>query len=469
MVQSEKTAKNGESWGRRAIWLCLALLSAAIFHVAWEEPALGGLMVIPAFIFIVLARNSSLRWSFRLGFLTGMLVFGVQLAWFLKIFGAVAICLWAVLSFFTALFVLMLKLWNERFKGNFVWLAAPIIWTGLEYFRSELYPLRFSWVSPGHAFWDRPGIVPIGILGVYGTSFLVFLVAGIAASLQRKRKYLFAALCFLVLPALTMIPTPGNYPSNVRSLEVAGIQLEFPPELEIPGHLDRLIAKYPKAEVVVLSEYTFDGPVHPRVREWCRKKNRYLIAGGKENLPNGDYYNTAFVIGPTGEVVFSQVKSVPIQFFKDGLPAPARNVWNSPWGKIAICVCYDMSYRKVMDDFMKQGAQALIVPFMDVADWGLRQHSLHERVTPVRAREYRIPIFRVGSSGISQLVDSAGYYIARGSYPGQEEMIGGRMELAGPARLPLDHWLAPICVLLTGGWLTWCCAGGVQRVQRRTR
>jgi apolipoprotein N-acyltransferase len=166
-------------------------------------------------------------------------------------------------------------------------------------------------------------------------------------------------------------------------------------------------------------------------------------------------------------VVFSQVKSVPIQFFKDGLPAPERKVWNSPWGKIAICVCYDMSYRKVMDQFMMQGAQALIVPFMDVADWGHRQHLLHERVTPVRAREYGISIFRVGSSGISQLVDSAGHYIARGSYPGQEEMIGGRMELAGPARLPVDQWLAPTCVLLTGGWLIWCCVKTLQKLVRR--
>jgi predicted amidohydrolase len=67
---------------------------------------------------------------------------------------------------------------------------------------------------------------------------------------------------------------------------------------------------------------------------------------------------------------------VPIQFFKDGLPAASQEVWNSPWGKIAIPVCYDLSYRHVMDRFIAKGAQAIIVPFMDVTDWGAWQHRL---------------------------------------------------------------------------------------------
>ncbi len=31
-----------------------------------------------------------------------------------------------------------------------MWLI-PIIWTGLEYFRSELYYLKFSWLNIGYA------------------------------------------------------------------------------------------------------------------------------------------------------------------------------------------------------------------------------------------------------------------------------------------------------------------------------
>src|SRR3954469_21182209 len=112
MAENDKREERAEPWRINAIWITLAVFGAAIFNLAWEKPGLGGLMVIPAFILIVSARNSSLRWSFRLGFLTGMLIFGTQLAWFWKIFGAAAICLWAVLSFFTGSFVLMLNLLN---------------------------------------------------------------------------------------------------------------------------------------------------------------------------------------------------------------------------------------------------------------------------------------------------------------------------------------------------------------------
>ncbi len=58
------------------------------------------------------------------------------------------------------------------------------------------------------------------------------------------------------------------------------------------------------------------------------------MVGGKDPVGTNNYYNTAFVVGTNGEIVFKQVKSVPIQFFRDGLPAPEQKVWNSPWGKI---------------------------------------------------------------------------------------------------------------------------------------
>src|SRR5262249_12719530 len=152
----------------------------------------------------------------------------------------------------------------------------------------------------------------------------------------------------------------------------------------------------------------------------------------------GQFYNTAFVVGPSGEIVFEQAKSVPIQFFKDGLPAPVQKLWESPWGKIAICVCYDMSYRRVMDRFMRQGAQALIVPFMDVTDWGAQQHRQHAKIGSIRAAEYHVPIFRVGSSGRSQLIEADGKVASVLGFPGEGEMIGGTLILADKARLPLD-------------------------------
>jgi len=214
--------------------------------------------------------------------------------------------------------------------------------------------------------------------------------------------------------------------------------------------LDEVIHRYPQAELLVLSEYTFDGPIPKKVTDWCRSNARYLVAGGKDPAPGGNYYDTAFVISPAGEIVFKQGKKVPIQFLKDGLAAKDQTVWNSPWGKIGFCVCYDLSYTRVTDQLVEKGAQALIVPTMDVVDWGPRQHELHARIAPVRAREYGIPIFRVASSGISQLVDSNGRTLASAPCSGDGAKLSGVMQLGPRGHLPLDRWLAPMAASLTG-------------------
>jgi len=232
--------------------------------------------------------------------------------------------------------------------------------------------------------------------------------------------------------------------------------MEFPAPLEVPAALDKLLDNHREAELFVLSEYTFDGPIPERVKAWCRKQKKYLIAGGKDPIDDGtEFFNTAFVVDPDGEIVFRQVKSVPIQFFKDGRPALEQKLWESPWGKLGLCVCYDLSYRSVTDELIRQGAQAIIAPTMDVADWGGYQHRLHARVAPVRAAEYGLPIFRVCSSGISQLIDGAGSVVASAPFPGEQAAISGPLELVRRGHLPLDHWLAPLASFVTAAIVLW--------------
>ncbi len=223
------------------------------------------------------------------------------------------------------------------------------------------------------------------------------------------------------------------------------------------------LTRYTNLDLVVLPEYTLDGPPTQELKDWCREHGKFLIVGGKDPAPGNNFYDTAFVIGTNGEVVFKQAKSVPIQFFKDGLPAPEQRVWESPWGKIGICICYDLSYARVTDELVRQGARLLIVPTMDVVDWGRHQHELHARIAPVREAEYGIPIFRVASSGISQGVTASGNVRANAPFPGDGEMIFFATRLGKPGSLPLDRWLAPLCVGVTGLFMAWLAVGKLRR------
>jgi apolipoprotein N-acyltransferase len=390
---------------------------------------------------VELTRTQNGRSAFYSGIALGFLVFAPKLTFFYTIFSMAAVPLWLVLAFWHGLFLWLGQRARTLFPGWAGLMLVPFLCTGLEYFRSELYPLKFSWLSPAFALGPNVGV---SILGSYGLTFIL-LMALAAISTLRRRVWAFVAV---VAVTFGLILLPAASQPVAGSIQVAGMQLEFPVELEVPAKLDLLKAKHPEADIYVLSEYTFDGPIPNCVRAWCKRNSKYLIAGGKDPAPDRNFYNTAFVIDPSGEIVFKQVKAVPIQFFKDGLPATEQKLWNSPWGKIGLAVCYDLSYTRVTDNLIRQGAQIIINPTMDLADWGARQHELHSLIPPMRAAEYRVPIFRLASSGVSQAINRDGRVLATAPFPGEEATIGATLKLSSDSRLPLDRLLAPLATVI---------------------
>ena len=434
--------------------LLWALGAVICFHLAYSSPILSYFVLGYLLCLVQLARLATGRQAFYVGLAVGLFAVAPQLYCFWVIFGRSAIVLWLILAFWIGLFVSLARLCLLAFGPLRGALLVPLIWTGLEYFRSELYYLRFSWLNVGYALSGSPVSPLFHWLGTYGTGFLAMAAAVTVSLLRPKRAALFAFRLTLLVIVLLFLHAYFNFNKSQnttgKSVLVAGVQLEFPTDAEVLIALDKLLVSDPATELLVLSEYTFDGPVPEKIRNWCREHQRYLIVGGKDPAPKSNFYDTAFVVGPAGDIVFRQVKSVPIQFFKDGLPATEQKLWDSPWGKIGLCVCYDLSYTVVIDRLIRNGAQAIIVPTMDVVDWGRRQHELHARVAPVRAAEYGIPIFRVASSGISQCVDRNGQVLAKADFSGEGQAIAGQLVLANAGSLPLDRWWAPFCTGATG-------------------
>ena len=186
------------------------------------------------------------------------------------------------------------------------------------------------------------------------------------------------------------------------------------------------------------------------MKDWCSKNKKYLICGSKKIIDRDTYFNSATVINSDGKEEFNQAKSVPIQFFNDGKPAETQEVWESPWGKIGLAICYDLSYAFVTDELIRKGAQALIIPTMDAMHWGESQHLLHERVGPIKAVEYRLPLFKVSSSGISQFINKNGKILADAPYPGQGETLSARLPIKSAGSLPLDRKPLILLVLFLG-------------------
>jgi apolipoprotein N-acyltransferase len=442
--------------------LAWGLISAAAFVAAntWKEAE--ALVLVYMFGLVRMAAASRWRAAFYPGFLAGFIIAAGQLSFFWTIFGFAAVPLWVILAFWTGLFVALARLCLREIPQPWAWIVIPFLWTGLEFFRSELYYLRFAWLTPGYTVvWDHSDL--LGLTGVYGAGFFIAAGTLIAAWLWNKSRSGGLATLVVGVVAISVVsllptdkkPTVSPQASRVR---IAGVQLEFPTEHQVLTWLNEIVRRHPDTDLLVLSEYAFKGPIPDRILAWCRTQRKHLIVGGCEPLRATNFFNTAFVVGPEGTIVFRQSKAVPIQFFKDGMPAPEQEVWNSPWGKIGICICYDLSYTRVTDKLVRQGAQALIVPTMDIADWGRRQHELHARVAPARAAEYQIPVFRLASSGISQSVDRRGRVLGAAPYPGDGAILTASVALDRKGQLPADRWLVlPACgiVLLSLCWFVW--------------
>lgn len=475
-------------------WKHAALLTlggVGSFHLAFLVPALCWLVLAYLGCLFALRRLATARQAFYVGLAIGLGVFVPQMGFLWTIFQAAAIPLWLILALFHAAFLLLLNRVEFRLGTKWAVILAPVLWCGIEYFRSEVWWLRFAWFTAGNSLVDTILALP-AILGVYGMGFglLGFVGLGfVAANSPKRRLHLtIYALSGAILGALAFPPLMA-VPQRRPALKVAGLQLELPAVPDLLTGLDKLATTNPDAELLLLSENTLaDGPPPRAVKDWCRRNRKWLVVGGKQPIESAStqreeaptnsalrtphsainqslltsaatkerFYNTAFVISTNGETVFTQAKSRPIQFFNDGEPAPSQRVWDSPWGKLGIAICYDASYRQVTDELIRQGAVALLIPTMDVQEWGEHQHRLNARMARLRAAEYRVPVFRVASSGISQIIDRSGREQATAPFPGQGEMIAGELRwLVQGGTVPLDAWLAPACTWTTGGVMLW--------------
>jgi apolipoprotein N-acyltransferase len=443
-------------WRAAIGWGALAVAS---FHLAFFFPSLAFLIafyLLAAFRLSEVATPRRAMWS---GVVVGMLCFGPQLGFFYTIFGFSAVALWSVLAFWLGMYVMAQHLVRDRCGVKVAMWFAPVLWMGFEFFRSELYFLRFTWLSAGYAFAEGPNLAVIYWPGVYGVGFLL-MAAVVWPLLPRNRAYEAGQGFFIGLLALHCSgphATPTAEPADGKPLRVAAVQIEHKHDLEVLEALKLLRAKHPEAEVLVLSELAFDGIVPARVRKWCAQEKVHLVAGGKDpvSLDGKVFYNSVFVVGPDGNVLHKQAKTIPIQLMADGQPAPHQTLWDSPWGKLGFCICYDKSFTSVTDKLVRLGAQALIVPTADEIEWGAYEHRLHARIAPVRAAEHRLPVLRVASSGISQLIERDGRVTATAPYPGDLALLNGTLRLGETGRIPPDRSLGRICAWSSWALLAW--------------
>lgn len=371
---------------------------------------LAGVALVAPLVAVTFVKLGPALWT---GFLFGLVHGAMSIHWLFNVFpGPFPAGLFIIYGAFYALFFGLARAVTERWGPGALCWAAPILWVGIEWFRCEGWWLKFGWFAAGAAaIPDLPLLQTASWWGMYGLSAIVVLVnASIAFTcIDRARWREMAAILLGLLgvhaigAALLEAPR-GNV--AVAALEAGG---------SWEARIDEVMRKQPATRFVVLPEYAVGGHLDDdseAMAAFARiaRKHAIVIVFGSTarcDVP-GEFYNTLFILGPDGKVVHRQPKSVPVQFMKDGLPAPDRAPAATPFGAVGCATCYDMDFPFVSRELVAEGAELLVYPTMDAYHWGRVQRVQHASLAPLRAVEHRRWVVRSATVGVSLIADPYG-------------------------------------------------------------
>lgn len=384
------------------------MVSGGLIPLGFSPFGWWPLLIVSFFALLVAVMGAGLRRSFYLGMLHGVVGYGLSLYWFYNLFGVGAVTFIAILGLFNAIFCLLFNLTGAQTRSAVlkVFIAATL-WTAIEFYRSELFFLRFPWITPG------TGLGPTflsPVLGVYGTSFVV--IGACAALTQRKTFPLGLLLAFGVVFLGIFRPGPVAL-SESEGIRVLLVQSE---KSFIDAYMDLTrSADGAAADLVVWPQYALPYDVRKRTEDFgrlkrlCDELEAILVVGTKTeiNAEDGKWHNTALTLDSRG-VLGEYYKVRPVHLFNDGVPGRNFAPVQTQIGFFATPICFDCDYSAVSRKMADLGAEFFAVPSYDAKSWSWTQHLQHALMFRLRAAENGRWLACAASSGVSQVIDPHG-------------------------------------------------------------
>lgn len=369
---------------------------------------------------------TSVRRAFYLGLAAGTVFFGGTLFWLANVFGAAALSLCAILAVFIALFAAGFVWLRARLPARVpVPLLAAVLWTGIEYFRSELFALNFGWMGLGYAVVDHPALAIVASwVGSYGVSFLIVAFGSWIADavfLPPRSRWLVAG-SVLFFWTLLYAGRFGEPAVPARPLIVRAIQANADDE-EAFSRLSRPNGKQ-AFDVLLWPEYSLlrdpaaDPKLWDRLQNIARVHDCVFVFGAKDktNLDPADeaaFRNTAFVLDSDGREAGRHVKNHTVHFIQDGIRGRDAHAVGTSAGRVGVAICFDMDYPDVARRLAQSGAEVFLVPNMDPAEWGPVQQAQHRQLFQMRAAECGRYLVRADVAGGTSACAPNGREIAR--------------------------------------------------------
>jgi apolipoprotein N-acyltransferase len=327
-------------------------------------------------------------------------------------------------------------------------LLIPALWVLLEYIKTYLFT-GFPWLLAGYSMWRVPELLQLAsFTGIYGLSYIsLFINTGLALTIISKK--IMPVICSLAVTLFLFIyggsaVKQHSYSGDTRVSILQGnvsqykkFNKTFSREiLGTYGALHEKAIKY-KPELIVWPETALPAPltsdysVNSFVMNLIKDSGAYQLMGSIEE--NREFfYNSAYVIDPSGEisVPYRKMHLTPfgeyfplrnfltlftdvVDQYDDFDAGKESRLLKANTFNIATGICFEEIFPGIIRNFFKNGADLFVNItndgwFLNTA--GPYQHFIHSMV---RAIENRTFVIRSANTGISAIIAPSGKVIMK--------------------------------------------------------
>ncbi|NWK56139.1 hypothetical protein HW115_11000 [Verrucomicrobiaceae bacterium N1E253] len=388
----------------------LVLLSAGLGIVVFPSVGWFGLAVVAWVPLILALQGVKTSHGFYLGLLHGALFYGVTLSWLVNIFKEMpyfVVPLVLILALFTGFFARGYALAHAHYGGGksewVVAFFAAVWWGAVEFFRCEIFVLKFPWMSPGvglRPMWLSPW------LGVYGIGFVLILGSALVCCRGRSPRLVGAVVLGVMLLSALF---PKKTPAIDDPIKVMAVQSELTDGYQ---YVEMTQRAEQNVDLIVWPEYGIPTDIRKNQKQWldlillAKEKEAVMVVGTETVVADG-WFNTALTLDADGELG-DHYKNHTVHFFDDGTAGTEAKAINTPLGKVGTPICFDCDYEDVVRRMVADGAEFLAIPSMDAEHWTAREHHQHAELFRHRAAENARWMVVCATSGTTQILDPYG-------------------------------------------------------------
>jgi apolipoprotein N-acyltransferase len=434
----------------------------------------SGLFAWIAFIPLFFALKNVTKFSqgMLLGFITGVVSYIGIIYWityvtvnygYLPLY--VGIFLLLLLSCYLSLYIALFSGGVVFLKKRFpLYLTAPVLWICCEYGKTVIIT-GFPWENLGYSQYLNTWLLQFAdVAGVWGISFLIVLVNAAVFDVIRERSKKTYALAGVVLSLLAVIYIYGYFRmdqvdkavKNSPVIEVSLIQGNIEQSVKWNDDYQRetlniyeelTLGKSPSPGSLIIwpetaAPFRFqdENYLRDQIVNLARKTKSWLLFGSISllqrpeggNLYSRNYYNSAYLLSPDGEVRgrYDKVHLVPygeyvplrkympfVEGFTAGIGDFGTGSGYYPLTladkKIGVLICYEVILAEAARAYKNHGAELLVTITNDAWFGYTSAPYQHFSMAVFRAVETRLYLVRSANTGISGIVDPTGKIVAQ--------------------------------------------------------